>query len=49
MTGACDRDTLLEAKRLGFTDDVIAMMSAFPRRQSKSPQNVAYHSVILDS
>ena len=24
MTGACDRDTLLEAKRLGFTDDVIA-------------------------
>lgn len=35
MTGACDRDTLLEAKRLGFTDDVIAMMSAFPRRQSK--------------
>ena len=24
MTGCCDRDTLLEAKRLGFTDDVIA-------------------------
>lgn len=23
-TGCCDRDTLLEAKRLGFTDDVIA-------------------------
>lgn len=24
MTGACDRETLLEAKRIGFTDDVIA-------------------------
>lgn len=35
MTGACDRDTLLEAKRLGFTDDVIANDVGVSRRQSK--------------
>ncbi|MEG2720414.1 MAG: carbamoyl-phosphate synthase large subunit, partial [Oscillospiraceae bacterium] len=39
-TGACDKDTLLEAKRLGFTDDVIAKNIGVPESSIKHLRNL---------